>query len=243
MAYTPTDETIWTAIRSKTTRRQVRVFLWKTLHQGFHCGGWWNHIPGYEQRAQCSTCGEEDSVEHILTNCGIPGQMLIWECVRWLMNKKPTTQIPITYGTLLSINLLQLRDEHGQYLQGTTRLFHILVTESMYLIWKLRCERVIEHDNDPAHWHSPTEITNKWLHAINRRLAVDVSLTDKRLPNHHRLSPALMLATWSGTLAQEHLLPDNWIHTPGVLVGRPELERDPDGELHIADPNGPRDEG
>ncbi|KAJ3712432.1 hypothetical protein C8R42DRAFT_686871 [Lentinula raphanica] len=35
-------------------------------------------------------------------------------------------------------------DEKGKHSVGDSRLFRILVSESAYLIWKIRCEQVIQ---------------------------------------------------------------------------------------------------
>ncbi|KAJ7506822.1 hypothetical protein B0H11DRAFT_2323440 [Mycena galericulata] len=48
--------------------------------------------------------------------------------------------------------------------------------ESLHIIWKLWCERVIGRKGDPM---SEQEIYNRWIHAINERIEIDRRLTDK----------------------------------------------------------------
>ncbi|KAJ7501543.1 hypothetical protein B0H11DRAFT_1713398, partial [Mycena galericulata] len=51
-----------------------------------------------------------------------------------------------------------------------TRLYTIIITESLHIIWKLRCERVIGRKGDPM---SEQEIHNRWIHAINEQIEID----------------------------------------------------------------------
>lgn len=84
----PTDKTIWKSIWHKDISRPIRSFLFKALHRAQKVGDYWQHIDGFEHRATCHSCGTEDSMEHILTSCDIPGQKLIWELAKELWLKK-----------------------------------------------------------------------------------------------------------------------------------------------------------
>ncbi|KAI0345610.1 hypothetical protein BDW22DRAFT_1313007, partial [Trametopsis cervina] len=218
---TPTSPAIWAALRSRTNDRRVQVFLWKLLHHGYRCGEWWTHITGFEDRARCPHCDTQDSMTHILTACTANGQSLVWSLVRALMARKPTAIPAITIGSITGINLIHLHDTNERPLPGSSRLLHIAVAESAYLIWKLRCERVVGHSDDLTFQHTPESITNKWMNTINRRLTLDIALTHPKLPTSKRIPAATVLATWSGTLDHEDALPENWLHQAGVLVGRP----------------------
>ncbi|KAI0341943.1 hypothetical protein BDW22DRAFT_1441667 [Trametopsis cervina] len=212
---------IWTAIRSKTNSRKISSFLWRLIHQGFHCGSWWSHIPGFEHRALCTHCGVLDTLQHILTECRIPGQQEIWSWVRWIMNKKGVPIPALSMGLIMGVNLSCLRDVNLAPRPGTTRLFQIVVTESLHLIWRLRCERVIEFDSDRSRWPTPSRIRREWYTSLDKRLALDMALTSRAIQPSRGLSTTLALATWSGTLEREADLPENWIYSTGVLVGRP----------------------
>ncbi|KAI0338441.1 ribonuclease H-like protein [Trametopsis cervina] len=158
---TPTDTQIWKSIRSTTTGRRMRVFLWKLLHQGFHCGDWWKHIAGYEGRAVCSFCGSTDSLQHIISECNIPGQAQIWDFARQTLRRKGHEIPPISLGLIAGANLFSIHTGQQKPLVGATRLARIVLTESAYLIWKVRCERVIERDNDPREYPSQAYLTNR----------------------------------------------------------------------------------
>ncbi|KAH9164745.1 hypothetical protein EDB89DRAFT_1859027 [Lactarius sanguifluus] len=130
----------------------------------------------------------------------------------------------IDFGTILGCGSLATtapenqaqQDRAGQNrtnFSGPNRLRHILVSESAYLIWVLRCERVIKMKT-----HSAQEIKNRWLRAINERLTNDKITTTKI-----KRSNAMMQSvdsTWKAALSREWELPPNWIIHSEVLVGR-----------------------
>ncbi|KAJ7227555.1 hypothetical protein C8J57DRAFT_1077543, partial [Mycena rebaudengoi] len=57
------------------------------------------------------------------------------------------------------------------------RFYGILISESVYLIWKLGNERVIRNKNEPS---SAAEIQNRWIDTINSRLKLDCRMTNKK---------------------------------------------------------------
>lgn len=91
-----------------------------------------------------------------------------------------------------------------------------MVSESAHLIWKLRCERIIQNENASF---SKRDVHNRWVHAINRRLDMDCAVTHPKYESK-ALAADIVLQTWSRTLKDEESLPVNdWIKTSGVLVG------------------------
>ncbi|EIW64977.1 uncharacterized protein TRAVEDRAFT_87149, partial [Trametes versicolor FP-101664 SS1] len=74
----PTESSIWLLLRKDPVSRKIRDFIWKALHGGHRVGKFWSHIPGYEARATCSTCGALDTMEHILCECTAEGQRTAW---------------------------------------------------------------------------------------------------------------------------------------------------------------------
>jgi hypothetical protein len=99
--------------------------------------------------------------------------------------------------------------------QGETRLYKVLVSESAYLIWCLRNERVI--GEKPA--ASEQEIKNRWCKKINERIALDCLLSDKAKYGVKAVNKHLVLKTWQNTLKNEDRLPEDWTREAGVLVG------------------------
>jgi len=96
---------------------------------------------------------------------------------------------------------------------GPTQLLQILLSESVYLIWVLRCERVIQEKII-----TERKISTRWHHAINERLTINEVTTTKLIRN--RKYTELIKGTWElaikktrGTLAHQP-------HQSEVLVGR-----------------------
>jgi ribonuclease HI len=220
----PTDAMIWYSIRTKDISRTIRVFLWKLLHGTHKCGEYWNNIPNFEHRAICQICGMEDSMSHILTECTAPGQREIWALAKnvW-MQKHKFWSGPKSLGDIAGCCLSTFCNNKGHPKPGTNRLYRIIISESAYLIWKVRCERVIER-NCKELWHTPQELYNRLQHTLNRQLELDRAMTDKKFAKK-ALSEEKVLNTWSGILKDEYSLPDNWIKHPGVLVGIRPLEQ------------------
>ncbi|KAK7005497.1 hypothetical protein R3P38DRAFT_2556889 [Favolaschia claudopus] len=95
---------------------------------------------------------------------------------------------------------------------GATRLYKILITESAHLIWKLRNERVIQETGSAP----LAKIRNRWLRAINSRLAMDCAMTDRFKWGKKALKTK---QTWKKTLKDELTLSRTWPMKSGVLVG------------------------
>ncbi|KAH9913119.1 uncharacterized protein B0H18DRAFT_888756, partial [Fomitopsis serialis] len=211
---------IWRSIRSKDIRRQVGDFLWKSIHEAHRCGTYWKKIPGYEDRGTCRTCGTTDTLEHILTECRAPGRREIWRLAKELWKKKDKTGAwtPIKIEDVLGAGLRTWRNAKNKRRPYAERLWRILVTESAYLIWKLRCERVIGHGEDENWTHPARAIRARWVHAINERLRLDIAMTHRRF-GRMALSTDLVLGTWNGTLRDESAFPDDWTQCNWVLVG------------------------
>ncbi|KAK0433770.1 ribonuclease H-like protein, partial [Armillaria borealis] len=223
--HTPTDSRIWISIRSKDITRTTRNFLWMMLHNAYKCGKYWDNIPNYSHRAICLKCGAEESLEHILIDCRqIPAQNIIWKLCEQLWENTGNQWPKITYGKILACGLAQFHNKNNQLLYGKNRLYRILISESTFLIWKLRCERWIAKQDDETKWHSKIEIHNRWVSCINQRLTLDCQIARTYTSKKENLNPKLVLHTWSSCLYEEEKLPDDWIRQPGVLVGIPYLK-------------------
>ncbi|KAI0339655.1 ribonuclease H-like protein [Trametopsis cervina] len=215
----PTTGTIWNAIRNRNNRRLVQTFLWRLIHNAFRCGEWWQHISGFEERSLCGICQQLESVEHILIQCPSPGRKVIWSLVTAALFQKAQHLPRLSLGSIIGANLLEVPPQNGLKRPGATRLQTILITESAYLIWKIRCERVMERALTPDTWHNEHEIKQQWYNTINRRLQADIALTHPKIPTKQRLRAKEVLRTWSGIIAGENLLPEDWTTATGVLVG------------------------
>ncbi|KAJ7195743.1 ribonuclease H-like protein [Mycena pura] len=205
---------IWTSLVAKDFLPRPSQFLWKCVHNAHKVGSYWNHIPECEDRATCRDCGVVESLEHILIHCESPGRELVWEAARILWLERETQWPEISLGTVLGCGLAEFRDAKGKVDRGRQRLYRVLISESAYLIWRLRNERVIQNEGAPA---SAEEIKNKFKFTINQRLQIDKILANRprkgKLPT---LPPKLVLGTWSGIMDNEQNLPNDWLREPRV---------------------------
>ncbi|KAJ3805258.1 hypothetical protein F5876DRAFT_91579 [Lentinula aff. lateritia] len=170
--------------------KKICAFLWMLLHDGYKVGEYWEKIPGYENRAKCAHCQTTESMEHILTDCQAPGQKEIWDLTRKLWGKSGATWNNIEFGSILCCGLADFKDGREKRKPEISRLFRILISELAYLIWKLRCERVIGEK-----MICKTQITNKWIWTIESRLNLDCLLTSKKL-SKGKLSKKIVKKTW-----------------------------------------------
>ncbi|KAJ7018378.1 hypothetical protein C8F04DRAFT_977361, partial [Mycena alexandri] len=216
-SFCPTPAEIWKSIRHKDFNRQVKNFLWKSIHGAHRIGSFWTHIPECRERATCNFCNETEDLEHVLIKCRQPGQTQVWSLAKDLWLRKHPTWPEPSLGGVLGCGLATFKNEKGKNSPGLARLFRILVSESIFVIWKIRNDTVISHDGEPV---LENMIHNKWLQAINLRLTFDRILTNHaKYGKQNSIKSSLVLQTWSSTLLNEELLPGDWINQPRVLVG------------------------
>ncbi|KAJ6449573.1 hypothetical protein C8R45DRAFT_849688, partial [Mycena sanguinolenta] len=121
----------------------------------------------------------------------------------------------MNWGLLLGCGLARFRSSHGKILPTKNRLFAIVVSISMRIIWNLRNQCVFETHSSP----SEQEINSRWVSMMNAALRQDQLLTNTARFGDLAIKKQLVLNTWSGTLFDEDSLPDDWTKTKGVLVG------------------------
>ncbi|CDO76740.1 hypothetical protein BN946_scf184813.g10 [Trametes cinnabarina] len=212
------DTTVWTSLRKKDVVRECRQFLWKTLHDAYMVGKHWLRpsMPDpLRERATCKVCNEVESLDHILLNCRARGRAEIMALLSDLWTHTGKEWPGATWGTLIGAPCLIFEGADGERLPALERLWTILTTEAVYLVWKLRCERVIQNDGREF---TVAEITNRWFATINRQLTVDRLATAKFL-GKRALKPDVVESAWYPILDWSNSLPLNWVGDGGVLVG------------------------
>lgn len=222
----PNDTTIWNSIKSNDIPNRSRAFMYRTLHNAHKVGRYWEKIPDHEHRADClfPDCQKAtDDMTHILVECKVPGARTIWALAEklWKLRNKEWPEIT-NVASILRCGLTAFKRGKTKRLEGNDRLYKIIMTESAALIWWLRCRRVCG-EIKVEDWPDERQIHNMWLKKINERLTIDRASTHKKY-GKNATKNTLVLKTWSGVLKEEHLLPDDWINWPGVLVGLDPLE-------------------
>lgn len=210
---------VWLSLRRDPVSRKIRDFMWKTLHGAHRIGGYWAHIPGYENRQTCAVCNEVDDMEHILTKCVAPGQQEVWRIARELLRVKLRSVPDVTIGLAMGAHVFTVLDDEGVCDVSGTRAARIILTEAAHLIWVLRCERVVGWEDQPDKRHSADEIKRRYTAKLNNRLDMDQAGTNVRVHKKKALGESLVRKTWRGLLRDEELLPTDWLKETGVLVG------------------------
>ncbi|KAJ7735348.1 hypothetical protein B0H16DRAFT_1327117 [Mycena metata] len=119
---TPQESSVWKSVRHKDFTRQFRNFLWRAIHRSIRVGHYWAHIPGYEDRAVCKHCDEEESLQHILVECKRTGQALVWDLASDLWVMRTGTPLPKpTFGGILGCGLTMVEAESKKKPSGLNR--------------------------------------------------------------------------------------------------------------------------
>ncbi|KZV95419.1 hypothetical protein EXIGLDRAFT_610604, partial [Exidia glandulosa HHB12029] len=216
----PTEKQIWTSIRSRDIPRNVQNFLWKGIHGAHKVGEYFSNMPmPWKEYATCPLCDVTESMEHILFSCTDPARRSIWRLAKRAIETKTGERIDVNIGTVWGCATMRFDDEEKPKAEGKARAFRIIISESAFLIWKIRCERRIQHEDDQNWKVNRQEATNRWKATINNRIAIDRLLTNKTRHKRGALSTQTVLNTWCDIIETKEGEEKDWIRHPGVLVG------------------------
>ncbi|KAF4615476.1 hypothetical protein D9613_003370 [Agrocybe pediades] len=209
------EEQIWKAVRHKDHSRNIRYFLWMTLHDAYMVGTNWQratYAPELQNRGNCTMCNKTESMQHILFECRSNGQEKIWQMAKQLWDRRTEAEewpAP-SLGTVVASALPNLplqRDKSPT--KGLLRFYRVLMAEAVYSIWKLRCERIIQNEDRQ---HSQNEVQSKFEHALQTRLELDVAMTHQRYEKR-ALPRGLVRDTWNNAVQVNRIkvpLPKKW---------------------------------
>ncbi|KZP21144.1 ribonuclease H-like protein [Athelia psychrophila] len=222
----PLDKRIWKSLQHDDFQRTIRIFFWKTMHRAEKVGEFWEKIENREENAYCRVPNCEKAVEsmdHILTECKAPEGKIIWELAEKLWKKK-IPHWPKIYcaGAVMACALADFRTPEGDKLTGANRLYRIIVSESAWLIWKLRCRRLFDPDA-AKDMITEREVHNRWVKVINLRLDLDRAMTN---PKYERkaIPRTKVLQTWRGTIDDGNNLPPDWTRSKDVCISIKRME-------------------
>jgi len=157
-------------------------------------------------------------MEHILVNCREGTTVQIWNLARETWPHPPPLWPNISIGIILGCGSLSPPNQNGQQgdrrertnQQGQTRLLQILISEAAHLIWVLRCEQVLQQEQQ----HTREEVKARWNQAINTRLSDD-KINATRI-KRERTFTSLIKNTWGPVLTKLGR-PEDWLETPEVF--------------------------
>ncbi|KAF5342495.1 hypothetical protein D9611_001696 [Ephemerocybe angulata] len=230
LGFEPTTEEIWMSIRGpNVTQKKIRAFLWKVVHGALPCGVNWNDNPAYADRALCQHCQVRETAEHLLVQCPRSCQSTIWDLANSLLRRRGLP--PLSPATLGDILVCGLPNKKRKLTPGQERLRMIVIAESAWLIWVLRCKWVIDDEADPELYPSVPEITNRWWKMINAKLDFDLLASDAKRYGPKAIVAGLVKDTWEGLLDDGATLGKSLEchRNVGVLVGRGVAARRPPG--------------
>ncbi len=212
------EATIWKSLRSRHVSRQASQFLWMATHDGYMLGTHW-HRPNMSDelrmRATCAKCGECDTMSHILFDCEAEGQEIIWDLLKRTWSHTGAEWKSPSWGTIFGAACAVFRTADGKRKSATEQLWCILCTETVHLIWKLRCERVIQNEGSDF---AKTEITNRFFATLESRLTLD-RRTAAIARGKRALRPEDVSRIWLPIIDKGSELPTKWVRDNGVLVG------------------------
>jgi len=124
-------------------------------------------------------------MEHILTECRASGQEIIWNLAKevWALRGLPWAKP--RFGTILGCGLADFHPENDEKvrLPGANRLYAILLSESAHQIWRMRCKWKIANEGSLEKIPTEQEIRATWIRNLNRRLQLEILLTNKATVN------------------------------------------------------------
>ncbi|EJD54062.1 hypothetical protein AURDEDRAFT_25950, partial [Auricularia subglabra TFB-10046 SS5] len=192
----PNSTQIWKGIHNRDISKNVRVFLWRAIHGAHKVGDYFSKMPApWRDYAICEFCGETESIEHILLECTESRQEQIWGYVRTFMQHRLTEFTP-TLGTVLGCANVPCEGWGGGRDSGRQRSYRIIVSESAFLIWKIRCEKRVGHADDKEWRISDDEVERRWKKVIATRFFRDHKLTNKRRYGRCALDKHEVWSTW-----------------------------------------------
>ncbi|EJD35548.1 hypothetical protein AURDEDRAFT_75169 [Auricularia subglabra TFB-10046 SS5] len=216
--FAPTDWQVWTGLRSRDLSRGARNFLWRAIHGAHKMGAYFSKMPQpWKAYEKCATCGCLETLFHVLFECPDTHSDRIWESAQELLWHRGICK-SIDLGTVLGCASVRLRGDHVYRDLAAERAFRIVVSETAFFLWKLRCEKRIQHAEEPAWGISDEDALARWTALLRNRISMDVLLSDANRFKNLALRAGLANSTW---LDVENPANDDIDPSlePGVLVG------------------------
>ncbi|KAH9847174.1 hypothetical protein C2E23DRAFT_742439 [Lenzites betulinus] len=207
---------IWSSFTGRHITKECRQYLWRTMHDGFMVGRHWARprMPDeLRARAICKKCDVLETMPHILLECRAEGEETCWKKLKQLIEIAGLEWKEPTWGVIMGAPGMRTGGDAAKARDAGATLWKILWTETSYLVWKLRCERVIQSEGKE---HTTKEVESRWTATINRRLNLDRRTA---LMKGSGLTAAEVEEIWYPILKDKENLPTDWVLKTGVLVG------------------------
>ncbi len=212
------DASVWSSLRSKHLSRMVSHFMWMVIHDAYMIGTHWlrpNMSDEMRARALCSICGECETMTHIMLECNASGQRLAWSLLKSTWELTGAEWVEPCWGSVFGAACIVLKTGEGGRRSSLEKLWSIICSETAHLIWRLRCERVIQNNGQEC---TVQEVTNRFYAALDSRLDLD-RRTSALAKGKRALRPHDVERIWLPLLEDASNLPPKWVVDGGVLVG------------------------
>ncbi|KAG8919944.1 hypothetical protein FRC00_010703 [Tulasnella sp. 408] len=192
-----TEAKLWLSLREPYVRREISDFLWLALHGRSQCGTMFSKWgPEWEDLQYCE-CGAVESMGHILTDCGDAiWRLNLWDTMAELLRSSGTVPSTMckrpTFGEILALGAIRLPN------RVATRLWATVVSETAFVIWKLRNRRRFDGTRI-----STAMAENLWRGCLEKRAKSDLAVARLKGPKTtteaRRATDAV--AVWRGVLS------------------------------------------
>jgi len=142
----PSQGTLWLGLQKNNNgiQNKVKDFIWKIIHARIKCGSFFQYIPGLEERQFC-TCGQVESIDHILLYCEESGIKELWLDMGLMWNQiTKETWIQPTIGIIRGLGALLFETDDNKTKMEDTLLYRTIVSETCWTIWKMRNKKIFE---------------------------------------------------------------------------------------------------
>ena len=150
--------------------------------------------------------------------CKSRARSTAWRLVNELWTGRGSTSLPTDIGNIMGCGLASFTTNDKPD-DRKCRLYRILISETAYLIWKIRNERRIRDSDGKERIDIERETETRWKNALNKRLTNDRFLTNSTQFRKRALNEGLIKRTWTGCLDNEEALPQDWYKTKGGFSG------------------------
>jgi len=220
--YRPSDRDIYAAVLHPDFRVETRQLLWRAMHKAHRCGDFFLRMgPEWQHRGICRECDPNtDSFLHTITECTDPARTQIWDLARDLWIKRGRAWPEPTFGLIIGCGAVKYKSESGRTDVGISRLYRILVAKATHLIWRLRCNRRIEHADEPDYQHAPAFVAAEFERVIRSRFDTDSELVNKKRYGRRALKASIVEATWRKIFPPPDPPLPEWMQPPAAVRAR-----------------------
>ncbi|KIJ28350.1 hypothetical protein M422DRAFT_189795, partial [Sphaerobolus stellatus SS14] len=102
------------------------------------------------------------------------GQRVIWDLTRILWSQSGLPWPGANLGTVLGCGLAHYKNDKGKPDSANRCLFKIIISESAYLIRKIRCKWRIQQQGDPEQKITDHKVRNRWRKMFTTQTHMDI---------------------------------------------------------------------